>query len=54
MADEAEIDRIYASTLERCRCAAADVFERLAIAFKVTPALLPEDVGDAQQRGQRS
>jgi transcriptional regulator with XRE-family HTH domain len=41
LADAAQIDRTYMSSLERCRYAASvDVLERLAAALKVDPSLL--------------
>lgn len=52
LADVAGIDRTYVSALECCRYAASvDVMERLAIALKVTPASLMEDVGHVSAPG---
>ncbi|BDW81043.1 transcriptional regulator [Erythrobacter sp. Dej080120_24] len=48
LADIAGVDRTYVSALERCRYAASvDVMERLAIALKVPPASLLEEVEHA-------
>jgi len=41
LADAAQIDRTYMSSLERCRYSASvDVIERLAVALQVAPSLL--------------
>ena len=47
IADAAGVDRTYVSALENCRYSTPiDLFERLAAALRITPALLLEDVGD--------